>query len=256
MTATKHYDLTPQEEAARQRVCLALDVQTLSEALGLVTELSDLVGTFKVGSVLHRATVNEGVNIVWEIHDRGGSTFLDLKYHDTPNTVYKSGIGSAVPGVYMFNIHIAGGEAMCRKAVEGAYEGARIRGIARPKVIGVTVLTSLSDEDLAAQHLSITIDELIKVRTELARKWGLDGVVCPANKAGKMERLFGSDLLYVTPGIEWKGKKGEGQKQLYTPDLAVRDCSNSILVIGSAITAASDKRATAYEILQAMAKEL
>ena len=80
--------------------------------------------------------------------------------------------------------------------------------------------------------------------------------VCAANKARGLEEKFGSDFLYVTPGIKWAGKQGAGQKQLYTPDLAVRDCSNSILVIGSAITKAEDKKATAYDILQAMAKEL
>ena len=145
---------------------------------------------------------------------------------------------------------------MCRKAVEGAAKGAEKRGIERPKVIGVTVLTSLSDEDLEAQSLGIKYDDLVRRRTELARKWGLDGIVCPASKAGALEKEFGSDFVYVTPGIEWKGKQGAGQKQLYTPDLAVRDCSCSILVIGSAITKAQDKKATAYEILQAMAREL
>jgi orotidine-5'-phosphate decarboxylase len=162
---------------------------------------------------------------------------------------------------------------MCKKAVEGAYEGAQARGIERPKVIGVTVLTSLSDEDLKAQGLDITYDALVKKRTELAKEWGLDGVVCAASKAGELEKM-GYDFIKITPGIKWAGKQGAGQKQLYTPDLAVRDCKNSILVIGSAMTkagnvydendkkkllqkgTAEDRRATAYEILQAMSKEL
>jgi orotidine-5'-phosphate decarboxylase len=104
--------------------------------------------------------------------------------------------------------------------------------------------------------LEISYDALVKKRTELAKEWGLDGVVCAASKAGRLEKEFGSDFLYITPGIKWAGKQGTGQKQLYTPDLAVRDCSSSILVIGSAITKAEDRRATAYEILQAMAKEI
>jgi orotidine-5'-phosphate decarboxylase len=249
-------ELTAKEQLVRRRVCLALDVPTVQDALTLVAELSDYVGTFKVGKQLHTAAGNESVNIIEEIHKRGSDVFLDLKLHDTPNTVYEAGRACTVPGVYIFNIHVAGGESMCRKALEGAYEGARAKGIDQPKVIGVTVLTSLSDEDLTVQNLGINYDDLVMRRTELAVKWGLDGIVCPANKAGELEKQFGSDFLYVTPGIAWGGKHGAGQKQLYTPDLAVKDCSSSILVIGSAITKAEDKRTTAYEILQAMAEAL
>lgn len=248
-------ELTEKEQQARKRVCLALDVPTVKEGLFLVENLSDFVGTFKINS-LHTAAAKQGINMIEEIRKKGGETFLDLKFHDTPQTVYNYSEEAAVPGVYMFNLHIAGGENMCKKAIEGARKGAESRGIDRPKVIGVTVLTSLSDEDLEAQGLGIKYDDLVRRRTELARKWGLDGVVGPANKAGALEKEFGSDFIYVTPGIKWAGKQGAGQKQLYTPDKAVRDCSSSRLVIGSAITKAKDPRATAYEILQAMAKEL
>lgn len=248
--------LSQKEQEARKRICLALDVPTVQDALNLVDELSDYVGTFKVGKQLHTSAGNESVNIIKEICDRGGNTFLDLKLHDTPNTVYQASKASAVDGVYVFNIHVAGGEAMCRKAVEGAKEMAQTNGIKRPKVIGVTVLTSLSDEDLAVQNLGIGYDDLVLKRTQLAKEWDMDGVVCPASKAGELEKQFGSDFMYVTPGIQWGGKAGVGQKQLYTPDMAVKDCSNSILVIGSAITKAENKKTAAHEILQAMAKEL
>jgi orotidine-5'-phosphate decarboxylase len=249
-------ELTEKERAARKRTCLALDVPTVQDALDLAALLSAYVGMFKVGKQLHTAAGNENVNIIKEIHQRGGDVFLDLKLHDTPNTVYEACRACTVQGVYMFNVHIAGGEAMCKKALEGAYEQAQVSGIEKPKVIGVTVLTSLSDQDLAEQHLNITYNDLVIRRTELAVQWGLEGIVCPANKAGELEKRFGSDFLYVTPGISWAGKHGEGQKQLYTPDLAVRNCTSSILVLGSAITKAEDKRLTAYEILQTMAREL
>ncbi len=252
-------ELTEKEQEAKKRVCLALDVPTVEEALDLASELSDYVGTFKVGKQLHTSAGNEGVNIVEEINQRGGATFLDLKLHDTPNTVYQASKAAVVPGVYVFNIHVAGGEEMCKKAVEGTYEegtSARMKGEPMPKVIGVTVLTSLSDEDLAVQNLEIKYDDLVRRRTELAKDWGLAGIVCPANKAGDLEKEFGSDFIYVTPGIKWAGKQGTGQKQLYTPDKAVEDCSSSILVIGSAITKAEDKKGTAYQILQAMAEKL
>jgi len=247
--------LTEKEQEARSRVCLALDVPTVQDALDMAEELSDYVGTFKVGKQLHTAAGNEGINIIKEIYDFGGNTFLDLKLHDTPNTVYQAAKASCVPGVYVFNIHVAGGEEMCKKAVEGAYEGAEAAGIERPKVIGVTVLTSLDDEDLEAQGISISYDNLVDNRTYLAREWGLDGIVCAASKAGELEKM-GYDFLKVTPGIKWAGIQNMGQKQLYTPDKAVEDCDNSQLVIGSAITKAEDKRATAYEILQVMGKKL
>lgn len=249
-------ELTDKEIIARSRICLALDVPAVQEALDLAAVLSPYVGTFKVGKQLHTAAGNEGINIVKEIHNRGGDVFLDLKLHDTPNTVYEASRACTVPGVFIFNIHVAGGEVMCRKALEGAREEAEKKGIKRPKVIGVTVLTSLSDEDLAEQNLGIGYDDLVMRRTELAVKWGLDGIVCPANKAGELEKRFGSQMLYVTPGIAWAGKHGTGQKQLYTPDLAVRDCNNSILVLGSAVTKADDRIATASEILKVMARHL
>lgn len=176
----------------------------------------------------------------------------------------------------MFNLHVAGGEVMCKKAIEGASEGAQKRNLTwRPYVIGVTELTSLDDNDLREQGISISYDDLVRRRTELAIKWGLDGAVCPASKAGALEKEFGKDFIYVTPGIEWAGVSREGQKQLYTPDRAVQDCTNSILVIGGAIANAGnaydssggkktlvkrgtpeDRQTTAYEILQAMAAHL
>ncbi len=249
--------LIEKEQEARKRVCLALDVPTVDKAISLAGELSDYVGMYKIGKELHTAACNEGVPIIKEIFDRKGSVFLDLKFHDTPNTVYGAAKASTVQGVSFFNIHVAGGEEMCKRALEGAHKGAQDRGLPeRPRVIGVTVLTSLNDSDLEIQELGIDYDDLVMIRTELAKKWGLDGIVCPAKKAGGLEKEFGSDFMYVTPGIKWAGIQREGQKQLYTPDLAVKDCSNSILVIGGAITKAENKEATAYNILQAMAQHL
>ena len=247
--------LTEKEREARERVCLALDVPSVGQGLDLASELSDFVGSVKVNSLYNVAT-HEGVDIIKEIRERGTETFLDLKYHDTPNTVFNYARDSSIPGVGIFNVHIGGGEEMCKRAMDGAREGAESRGIERPRVVGVTVLTSLSDEDLREQGLEITYRDLVKRRAELAKEWGLDGIVCGANVAGDMEEEFGSDFLYVTPGLKWAGKSGKGQKQLYTPDKAVRDCSSSVLVIGSALRNSEDRRGTAYDILKAMAEEL
>ncbi len=245
--------LDEKEELARQRVCLALDVPTVRDALAYADGFSDVVGSFKVGKTLHAAACNEGIPIIQRIHESGGKVFLDLKLHDTPDQVYSAAQQCTVPGVYMFNVHIAGGEKMCREAVRGAKEAATARGIPAPKVIGVTVLTSLDDSDLEKEGLGVKYDDLVMRRTELAREWGLDGIVCAASKAGELEKRFGK-WLYATPGIKYAGIQNVGQKQLDTPDGAVQACSSSVLVIGSAITKAQDKRGTAREILKVMAQ--
>lgn len=246
-------------EQARSRICLAVDVESTEAAFELVDKLSPYIGLFKIGKELHIAAGNEGVAIVQEIYRRSGGRsgcFLDLKIHDTPMTVKGASRASAVQGVAIMNVHVAGGEQMCRFAMDGAAEGADKNGIERPKVIGVTILTSLSEEDLEKENLGISYQDLLKRRTELAREWGLDGIVCPASEAGNLEKEFGSDFLYVTPGISYAGVQNVGQKQLYTPDLAVRDCSNSILVVGSAITKSADPVKTAKEILELTANNL
>ena len=245
-------------ERARSRVYIALDnMPYVDGAINLGKELSGFIGGVKVGKELHVMSCNEGRKIFEEFYELGIPVFADLKLHDTPNTVYRSAIGLSVPGVSMFNVHIAGGEKMCKKAIEGAQLKHSISPRERvPEVIGVTVLTSLDDSDLETQGLGIKYDDLVRKGTELALEWGLDGIVCPANKAGMLEKEFGSGLKYVTPGIEWAGLQGNGQKQLYTPGLAVRDCSNSILVVGSAITTAENRKKAAEEIIQDMEKYL
>jgi orotidine-5'-phosphate decarboxylase len=249
--------LNEKEQQARKRVCFALDASTVNDALNLASELSPYVGVFKVGKELHTSACNEGVPIFTRIFESYGikenNVFADLKLHDTPNTVGQAARALAIPGIKMYNIHISGGEKMCKAALEGSYSEASKKGLHLPYVIGVTELTSLDDNDLKEQGLGISYNDLVRRRTELARKWGLQGVVCPANRSGALEKEFGSDFLYVTPGIEWAGIHREGQKQLYTPDLAVQDCSSSILVIGGAIAKSKNRPATAYEILQAMA---
>lgn len=241
-------------DRAKERLCFALDVPAVQDALDFGKELGDLVGYFKVGKELFIASANQGIPIVRELYADWGrpNVFLDLKLHDTPATVYAASRQCTQEGVYMFNIHIAGMENMCRKALEASYEGSAKNGIRRPQVIGVTELTSLNDDDLRIQGISHSYDSLVRRRTELAREWGLDGIVCPARSAGSLEKEFGSDFLYVTPGIEWQGLAGDGQKQLYGPEQACRDCSNSVLVVGSAIRKSPEPRKTAYDILNSI----
>jgi orotidine-5'-phosphate decarboxylase len=268
--------LTENEQKARSRTCYALDFPSPEKALKAASELFFYVSMFKVGKELHTAACNEGIKIFPIIYEKFSSgdynIFADLKFHDTPNTVAQAARALAIPGIKMYNLHVSGGEKMCRSAVDATYNECSKKGLKLPYIIGVTELTSISDYDLKEQNLGIGYDDLVRRRTELAIKWNLTGIVCPASKAGALEKEFGSDLLYVTPGIEWAGIFREGQKQLYTPDRAVQDCKNSVIVIGGALTNAGneyvvidgkkklikegtkqDRQLTALQILRAMA---
>lgn len=245
-------ELTQREKVARERVCIALDTDSVYQALEWAERLSPYAGSFKIGKSLHLTAGLEGRNIISEIAEVGGVSFLDLKGHDTPDQIKKYAMAATVSGVYMFNIHI-GNENMCRAAVEGAYGQSEKLGIKRPLVIGVTELTSLDDNDLAILGNNLSYDDSVFNKAKLAIRYGLDGIVCPAKKAGGLEKIFGDKLLYVTPGVKMGDIANTGQKQLYEPSDAVKDCSNSILIIGSAITKAPNMEAQAYRALQEMA---
>jgi len=245
-------ELSQEEKLARERICIALDTDSVEQALEWSRRLSPYAGSFKIGKSLHLTAGLEGRNIISEIAEVGGASFLDLKGHDTPDQIKKYAMAATVPGVYMFNIHV-GNENMTRAAVEGAYEQSQKLGIKRPLVIGVTELTSLDDIDLEILGNRFSYDESVLNKTELAIKYGLDGIVCPAKKAGGLEQKFGDKLLYVTPGVKMGDIANVGQKQLYEPSDAVKDCSNSILIIGSAITKAPNMEQQAYRALQEMA---
>ncbi len=251
-------NLTSTEKEARKRVCLAIDVPNAKEAMDLMDELYGLIGMTKIGKELHTNVGNEGQDIIGLARTYEIGSFLDLKFHDTPNTVYGAAKAAAAPGVSIFNVHIAGGEMMCKKAMEGAVDGARYSGIEKPKVIGVTVLTSLDDDDCEAVGLVGPVSDLVLRRAEKAAEWGLDGIVCAAKDVAGIKNSLPEDFLYVTPGIKApiSGIVREGQKRVYTPGRAVQDCNNSILVVGGAITKAEDMRQAAYEVLQDMARYL
>lgn len=246
-------NLTPQESLARERVCIALDTENVKQALEWAERLSPYAASFKIGKSLHYRASREGRDIVGEIEKVGGESFVDLKGHDTLDQIeeFMYAIAST-GGAYMTNIHI-GNENMCRAAVKGLSEGARDSGRKRPLLIGVTELTSLDDRDLEILGNAFSYDESVSNKATLAIKYGLDGIVCPAKKAGGLEDIFGNQLRYVTPGIKMGDIANKGQKQLYEPSDAVKDCSSSILIIGSAITKAPDMEQQAYRALQEMA---
>lgn len=244
--------LSRKEQKAKARFCLAADVSATREAFAYADGFSDLIGMIKIGKGTNQAAVNEGVPLMRKIHQTSMDVFLDLKLKDTPDQVYGAAKQCTVPGVTMFNVHVDGGEEMCKMALKAAAEASAARGIPKPKVIGVTVLTSLDDDDLWEMGIPAKYEKQVLRMATLAKKWGLDGIVCGANQAGNLEKKFGP-WTYVTPGIKFAGIQNVGQKQLDTPDGAVQACKGSVLVIGSAVTKAQDRRKTAHEILQAMA---
>jgi len=256
------YELTEDEMRARDKVALALDVPSAEEALALVKNLHDLVGLYKVGKELF---TSEGPQLVRAIQKEGGNVFLDLKYHDIPNTVKGASSAATKLGVYMFNVHAVGGSEMMENSIKGVEEAVEKYGIERPKVLGVTVLTSI-DQKILNEQLKVlgTVEEQVLHLAGMTDEAGLDGIVCSAADLYAVRNHLREDFMYVTPGVKGpRTKAGADQKRVFTPGNAIEDGS-SILVIGRAITDPQRKghatyeemRQAAYEILQDMAPHM
>lgn len=225
-------------QKARKRICVALDVDSIKEALELTDKLMPFAGIFKVGKSLHLRASLEKVDIISEIQNRGGLVFLDLKAHDTPDQIYRFSKEVARSGTFMFTIHI-GSKEMNNAATKGTKDAAKELGIKAPLVIGVTELSSLDDKDLNRLGNRFSYDEALVHKAKIALEDGLDGLVCPASKVPLLKE-FEKDLLFVTPGIKMNGVSNTGQKQLIELKNAAKASKNSILVIGSAYTKAKD----------------
>jgi orotidine-5'-phosphate decarboxylase len=232
---------------ARDRLIVALDVSTLEQARGLVAELHDLVGMFKVGLELF---CSYGPQAVETVHDQGGRVFLDLKYHDIPNTVAAAARAAVRMGVFMFNVHVAGGVEMMREALEAVRDEAGQHE--RPQVLGVTVLTSLGTDQLRDElGLVRPPQEQVVFWAKLARDCGLAGAVASPQEIGLIRQQCGHDFLIVTPGIRPAGSGPDDQKRVSTPGEALRAGAN-YLVVGRPITRAPDPRQAALAIIEEM----
>ena len=227
-------------------VIVALDVEEGEKAIELVSELKEKVRYFKIGSRLFTA---EGPAIVEKINALGCSVFLDLKFHDIPATVAGSVRAACNHGVRMMTLHAAGGFEMMRAAVREAEIFEEI-GAKRPLLVGVTVLTSMSVEDL--ETISPGLDKISEVVLRLAAKAkeaGLDGIVSSAWEAERIRMEFGDDFVIVTPGIRPSGYGKDDQKRVATPSLAAKAGSN-FLVVGRPIYNASSPALAADAILR------
>jgi orotidine-5'-phosphate decarboxylase len=230
----------------RDKILVALDVESGAEAIRLADTLRGAVGGFKIGSRLFTA---EGPAIVRTLTERGDRIFLDLKFHDIPNTVATAVAAATELGVWMVNVHASGGSAMMRAAHVAAHETAAKRHVTPPLVIAVTVLTSMNQASLSETGVVIEMMDQVLRLAELTREAGLDGVVASPRETAAIRRRCGGDFAIVTPGIRGgtaDATKGD-QERTMSPDEAIA-AGASFLVVGRPIIAALDPRAAAEKI--------
>lgn len=226
----------------REKLCVALDGSDRDWIISTADTLAPHVGWLKLGLEAFTAF---GPELVTEVADLGARVFLDLKLHDIPNTVRRAAANCAATGAAMFNVHASGGRAMLESAREGAMEGATARA---PKVLAVTVLTSLDRRAIDELGIGRSPDELVVSWARLAKDVGLDGVVASAHEAPAVRRECGPDFLIVTPGIRPKWSATGDQRRVMTPDEAVA-AGADILVIGRPITGAESPESAVRRIL-------
>jgi orotidine-5'-phosphate decarboxylase len=232
------------------QLLVALDVETLDRALGLVDRLRGVVGGFKIGSTLFTA---EGPRAVRALVDRGDRVFLDLKFHDIPHTVAGAVAAATRLGVWMLNVHASGGARMMRAAREAARDAAAAAHREPPQVIAVTALTSLTDETLVEIGVRRTALDHVLALADLARAAGLDGVVASPLETAAIRAQSGPGFSIVTPGIRAAGAHaGDDQARTMSAADAIR-AGASYLVVGRPIVGAADPRAAAEEIVAELA---
>jgi len=232
----------------RARLIFALDVASIREAIELVELLRDEVGMFKVGKQLF---LHAGPEIIRQIKARGADVFLDLKFHDIPRTVAKAGAEATRLGVRMFDLHASGSEAMMRQTIIEVNKVSRTEHLVRPKLLAVTVLTSLNQDDLKRVGFRSGVENQVVRLAKLAREAGMDGVVASPQEVARIRKECGRRFLIVTPGIRPAKGALDDQKRVLTPEEAIRAGANS-LVVGSPIRDAADPRAAARSIVAAM----
>ena len=231
-----------------QKVIVALDYDNQADAFSFVDKIDPSSCRLKVGKEMFTLF---GPEFVKELHKRGFSVFLDLKFHDIPNTCSKAVRAAAEMGVWMVNVHASGGERM----MTASREILEPYGKDRPLLIGVTVLTSMEQQDLAGIGLDIAPQEQVKRLAALTKNSGLDGVVCSAQEASMLKADLGKEFKLVTPGIRPAGAAVGDQKRIMTPVDAITSGSD-YLVIGRPITQAEDPSQVLNEINLSLASVL
>jgi orotidine-5'-phosphate decarboxylase len=232
----------------RNPIIAALDVPTAEQALNLAREIAPAVGAFKIGGELFTAA---GPDIVRRVRETGAAVFLDLKFHDIPNTVAKAVASATRLDVQMLTIHTSGGAEMMRAAEQSAQQTARQAGLTAPLVLGVTVLTSSNSDTLAEIGCQANVGHQVERLAMLAVQAGLSGLVCSPLEIIALRKILPAHIQLVTPGIRTGAEKADDQKRTLTPKEAMT-AGASWLVIGRPIYAAENPRVAAEKILESL----
>ncbi|GIU82323.1 MAG: orotidine 5'-phosphate decarboxylase [Pyrinomonadaceae bacterium] len=230
----------------REKIILALDVPTKEQAVEIIRSVKDFVAAFKIGLQLFTAA---GSEFVRELTSSGLKIFLDLKFHDIPNTVAKAGVEVAKLGVWMFNVHALGGAEMMRRTVEEVTNFCESKNLEKPKILGVTVLTSADDETLKQIGIKHSTEDAVRNLAVLSAQCGLDGVVASPHEIKSIrDSVERNDFLIVTPGIRPSFATAEDQKRVMTPKEAI-SLGVDYIVIGRPVLQSLNPKAALEKIL-------
>ena len=232
------------------RVIVALDVNNIEEVRGLVDKVGKNLKTFKVGM---RLFTKYGPSLVKELKDKGYNIFLDLKYHDIPNTVETACKEAVGLGVDMLTIHTCGGREMCKAAVNGVREGASKSGKNAPIILGVTVLTSMNETSLEEVGVNNPVDIQVINLAKMAISEGVGGLVCSPLEVKNLKAQIKKDFIAVIPGIRLPDGNTNDQKRVAGPDTAIADGAD-YLVIGRPVYGSPDPVKALKEIYDLMTK--
>jgi orotidine-5'-phosphate decarboxylase len=239
-------------KSARERLIFALDVDAFEEAERWVKLLHEKVGVFKVGKQLFTRC---GPEVVRMIRAEGAEVFLDLKYHDIPNTVAMAGVEASRLGVHMFNVHALGGREMMNATVSAVDRLFPRNSEGRPLLLAVTILTSSTEKTLQEVGIDYPVTDMVPRLAKLAREAGMDGVVASPREVGLIREVCGPDFVIVTPGVRPAEASLDDQKRVMTPGEAIA-AGADFLVIGRPISAAPDPVEAAERILAEMESSL
>ncbi len=228
----------------KKNIVVALDFDNKADALALIDRLDPSLCRLKIGKEMF---THFGPTFVTEVQNKGFDVFLDLKFHDIPNTVAKAVKAAADLGVWMVNVHASGGSKM----MQAARDILKPYGNKAPLLIAVTVLTSMSEDDLQDLGITKSPEQQVDFLAGLAHKSGMDGVVCSAQEATMLKQNYGADFKLITPGIRTADASVDDQKRIMTPKKAV-SAGSDYLVIGRAITNAENPIETMKEIYSSL----
>ncbi len=231
-----------------QRLIVALDVHNMETVQQLVEQLGDSVSYYKVGMELFYSV---GSQVITYLRQQNKDIFLDLKLHDIPNTVGQGLATLTQLGATMLNVHASGGFAMMQAAARAVKNKADEMQVQRPKLIAVTVLTSMNADEWSALGYNADLSQQVIHLSQLAQKAGMDGVVASPQEAAQIQAVCGNEFIIVTPGIRPNGAAIDDQSRIATPSRALKNGAHH-LVIGRPITAAVNPRQAVKDILREM----